>query len=82
MSRSVNIAATPAHVRATSASLDAVISAIEPLHPSGTHVVFMNARDAARVAEAYGPLVLDGKLTRTPVRSAAAGAPWQPKTTA
>ncbi|UZK64696.1 hypothetical protein [Sphingomonas sp. M1-B02] len=70
MSRALNINATEAHVRSTSAKHNAAISAIEPLLPRGTRVVYMNATDAATVAEVYGSKVLTGPVTRTPFRPA------------
>lgn len=68
MSRAVNIDATVDHVTAMSARHNAAISAIEPLLPRGTRVVYMNAGDAAVVAGAYGARVMTGKVTRTPLR--------------
>ncbi|MGV3481054.1 MAG: hypothetical protein ACO1O3_13975 [Sphingobium sp.] len=65
MTRAVNVDAAVDHVIATSAKLKAVISAIEPLVPSGTRVVFVNADDAAAVARAYGSKILTGAVTRT-----------------
>ncbi|MET0310233.1 MAG: hypothetical protein ABW023_16125 [Sphingomonas sp.] len=66
MSRAVNIDATPAAVIAMAEKHKAAISAIEPLIPRGTRVVFMNADSAAVIARAYGKLVLPGAVTRTP----------------
>lgn len=40
------------------------ISAIEPLHPQGTRVVFMNADDAAVVTRVCGARLLTGPVTR------------------
>lgn len=65
MTRAVNIDAAIDHVIAISAKLGAVISAIEPLVPSGTRVVFVNADDAAVVTRAYGSKVLTGTITRS-----------------
>ncbi|NML04169.1 hypothetical protein [Sphingomonas sp. G-3-2-10] len=65
MTRAVNIDAAINHVIATSARLKAIISAIEPLVPSGTRVVFVNADDAAAVARVYGSKVLTGAVTRS-----------------
>src|ERR1700750_1637612 len=65
MTRAVNIDAAMDHVIATSAKLNAVISAIEPLVPSGTRVVFVNADHAATVTRAYGSKVLTGVVTRS-----------------
>lgn len=64
VTRAVNIGAAVDHVIATSAKLNAVISAIEPLVPTGTRVVFVTADDAAAVARAYGSKVLTGVVTR------------------
>lgn len=66
MSRALNLDATIDHVIAMSAKHKAAISAIEPLVPQGTRVVFMNAEGAALVAQAYGARVLTGAVTRTP----------------
>ncbi|WP_213980621.1 hypothetical protein [Sphingomonas sp. dw_22] len=66
MSRAVNIDAPVDAVIAMSAKHNAAISAIEPLQPRGTRVVFMNADDAAVVARAYGARVLNGAITREP----------------
>ena len=68
MSRALNIDATVAHVTATAAKHNAAISAIEPLDPRGTRVVFMNAQDAAAIAQVYGKKILEGAVTRTPWR--------------
>jgi hypothetical protein len=65
MSRALNIDATVDHVRATSAKLKIVISAIEPLVTKGTRVVLMNADDTAAVARAYGSRVMTGPVTRS-----------------
>lgn len=64
MSRAVNLDATVEDVIVASAKLKAVISAIEPLVPSGTRVIFVNAADAAAVARAYGKRVIKGMVTR------------------
>lgn len=64
VTRAVNIEATIDHIIATSAELNAVISAIEPLVPTGTRVVFVNADGAAAVARAYGSKVLTDAVTR------------------
>jgi len=65
VTRAVNVDAAIDHVIATSARLNAVISAIEPLIPSGTRVVFVNADDAAAVSRAYSSKVLTGAVTRS-----------------
>jgi len=64
MSRALNIDATIDHVIALAAKHSAMISAIEPLQPRGTRVIFMNGDDAAVVARAYGSKVLAGPVTR------------------
>lgn len=66
MSRALNIDATVADVTAMSVKHAAAISAIEPLLPRGTHVVFMNAKDAVTMAQAYGSRVLSGAVKRAP----------------
>lgn len=68
MSRAVNIDAKEADVIAMAAKHDAAISAIEPLLPRGTRVVFMNMVGAEAVSRAYGDRVLTGAVTRRPVR--------------
>jgi len=66
MSRAVNVNATIPDVIAFSAKHNALISAIEPLDPTGTRVVFMNAEDAAAITRAYGNRVLKGDVKRMP----------------
>ncbi len=68
MSRAVNIDAPKDEVLKIAARHDAAISAIEPLLPRGTRVVFMNADDARTIAQAFGRKVLTGAVTRTPIR--------------
>ena len=68
MSRALNIDADRADVEKVAAKHNAAISAIEPLHPRGTRVVFMNMDGATAVAKAYGRKVLTGAVTRTPLR--------------
>jgi hypothetical protein len=68
VSRAININADSAHVVATAAKHKAAISAIEPLLPSGTRVVFMNIAGADAVRLAYGKRVLTGAVTRTRLR--------------
>jgi hypothetical protein len=68
MSRALNIDATHDDVVAMAAKHKATISAIEPLDPKGTRVVFMNGDGAAAVARAYGTRVLTGAVIRTPWR--------------
>ena len=64
MSRALNVDAPIAHVVALASKHNASISAIEPLLPRGTRVVFMNADDAAVIRRAYGAKVLTGTVTR------------------
>jgi hypothetical protein len=66
VSRALNVDATIAEVVAFSAKHNAAISAIEPLDPKGTRVVFMNGNDAAAVARAYGTKVIKGQVNRQP----------------
>lgn len=66
MSRAVNVNATVAEVIAMAARHNAVVSAIEPLLPEGTRVVFMNGEAAATVARAFGRRVLNGAVVREP----------------
>ncbi len=68
MSRAINVAATREEVEALSAKHDAAISAIEPLHPTGTRVVYMNGADAATLTKAFGKRVLTGAVVRTSLR--------------
>jgi hypothetical protein len=64
MSRAVNIDADTADVIAVAAKHGAAISAIEPLLPRGTRVVFMNMAGAEAVGRAYGDRVLTGAVSR------------------
>jgi hypothetical protein len=66
VSRALNVDATIAEVIAFSAKHNAAISAIEPLDPKGTRVVFMNGDAAAVVARAYGSKVITGTVNRQP----------------
>lgn len=66
MSRALNLDATVAEVRAISAQCKAAISAIEPLHPRGTRVVFVNGAGAAAIAAAYAAKVMTEPVTRQP----------------
>ncbi|MHA6721180.1 hypothetical protein ACX40Y_17235 [Sphingomonas sp. RS6] len=65
MSRVVNIDAAVQQVLATCAQQQARISAIEPISPSGTHVVFARVEDAERIRRVYRDRLLDGVVTRT-----------------
>lgn len=64
MSRAINIDAPMDEVIATSDKLKAVISAIEPLSPKGTRVVFANAEGAATIARAFGSQIITGRVER------------------
>jgi hypothetical protein len=66
MSRALNIDATVEQVIAMSAKHKATISAIEPLVPSGTRVVFVTIEGAAIVARAYGSRVVAHPVVRHP----------------
>ncbi|WP_084583924.1 hypothetical protein [Sphingomonas azotifigens] len=65
MSRVVNIDAAMQQVLATCAQQQVRISAIEPISPSGTHVVFARVEDAERIRRLYHDRLLDGAVTRT-----------------
>jgi hypothetical protein len=65
MSRVVNIDAPVQQVLATCAQQQARISAIEPISPGGTHVVFASGEDAERIRRFYQGRLLDGAVTRT-----------------
>jgi hypothetical protein len=64
MSRVVNIDAAMQQVLATCAQQQVRISAIEPMSPSGTHVVFARAEDAERIRQLFQGRLLDGAVTR------------------
>jgi hypothetical protein len=65
MSRVVNIDAAVQEVLATCAQQQVRISAIEPMSPSGTHVVFARAEDAERIRQLlFQGRLLDGAVTR------------------
>lgn len=64
MSRAVNIDATHDEVVAVAAKHGAAISAIEPLHPRGTRVVFMNVNGAALVTKAFRTRIITAAVTR------------------
>jgi hypothetical protein len=64
MSRAVNIDATYDEVVAVAAKCGAAISAIEPLLPRGTRVVFMNVDGTALVTKAFGTRVMTAAVTR------------------
>ncbi|MEN3748837.1 hypothetical protein TPR58_16805 [Sphingomonas sp. HF-S3] len=64
MSRALNIKATVAEVIAMSAKKGAAITAIEPLTPAGTRVVYMNSDQTATIARAYGSRVITGPVVR------------------
>lgn len=68
MSRALNIDATVDQVIASSAKQQAAISAIEPLVPRGTRVVFVRGEDALAMERVFGDRVLRGPVTRRPIR--------------
>lgn len=68
MSRAVNVDATVDEVVALAATHKAAISAIEPLHPRGTRVVFMNGKAAAAFSRACRSRLITEPVTRTPWR--------------
>jgi translation initiation factor 1 (eIF-1/SUI1) len=69
MSRALNLAVSQAEVRAEATRKGARITAIEPLHPAGTRVVFANSVDAASVARSFKSKILAGAVVRTPLRT-------------
>jgi len=64
MSRAVNIDATQNEVIAVAAKYGAANSAIEPLHPRGTRVVFMNVDGTALVTRAFETRIITAAVTR------------------
>jgi hypothetical protein len=64
MSRAVNIDAPQNEVIAVAAQHGAAISAIEPLHPRGTRVVFMNVEGTALVTKAFKTRIITATVTR------------------
>lgn len=68
MSRAINVNALEADVLDMCAKHGAAITAIETLHSGGTRVVFKNADDTAKIARAYGKLVITGPIVRMPTR--------------
>ncbi|GAO40975.1 hypothetical protein SCH01S_53_00470 [Sphingomonas changbaiensis NBRC 104936] len=71
MSRAINLDLTHDQVRAAVLKHGAVISAIEPLFPSGTRVVLTNADHAAAMRRTLNPQVIEGAVVRTPLRTVA-----------
>ena len=69
MSRAINLDLTHAEVIAGISKHGAVISAIEPLFPSGTRVVLTNADQAAVIRRAFKTKIIDGPVRRTPLRT-------------
>jgi len=65
----MNVDATVDEVVALAASHGAAISAIEPLIPKGTRVVFVRAEDARVIGAVYGARVLHGPVSRIPLRT-------------
>lgn len=70
MSRALNLAVPLSEVRAEAERKGARITSIEPLHPSGTRVVFANSVDAAGIAKSFKSKILAGPVVRTPLRTA------------
>ena len=69
MSRALNLNASQSDVRAEATRKGARITSIEPLHPTGTRVVFANSVDAAGIARSFKKQVLAGPVVRTPLRT-------------
>lgn len=68
MSRALNLDVTRAEIEVAAAKRGARITAIEPLFPSGTRVVFSTSDAAAIIAKTFKTRVLTGPVTRTPLR--------------
>ncbi|RYE58363.1 MAG: hypothetical protein EOP18_01290 [Rhizobiaceae bacterium] len=68
MSRALNIRATSEHITNTCAKLGARITAIEALQSGGTRVVLSNSVESAAVSRSYGTKVIQGVVTRQPIR--------------
>jgi hypothetical protein len=66
VSRAINVEADEEEVRAACTAQSAVISAIEPLLPSGTRVVLTNSDDAAKMRKIFAAKLLIGPVTRLP----------------
>lgn len=69
MSRALNLTAPPADVEAAALKQNARITSIEPLHPSGTRVVFASAEAAAQFARSFKAQIVAGPVVRTPLRT-------------
>jgi hypothetical protein len=65
----MNLKLTQVEVEAAVLKHGAVISAIEPLLPSGTRVVLTNAEQAASLRRKLKAQIIDGKVRRTPLRT-------------
>lgn len=70
MSRAINLNLTEDQVRAAVRQHAAAITAIEPLFPLGTRVVLMSADDAAAMRRALKTHIIEGTVSRTPLRPA------------
>jgi hypothetical protein len=69
MSRAMNLSLSQDEVEAAVLKHGAVISAIEPLLPSGTRVVLTNAEQAASLRRKLKSQLIEGKVRRTPLRT-------------
>ena len=73
MSRALNLNVPLADVQAEADKRGARVTSIEPLHPSGTRVVFANADAAAVIAKSFKSKIVAGPVVRTPLRTRRAG---------
>ena len=69
MSRALNLDMPQSVVSAEATRKGVRITSIEPLHPSGTRVVFANSVDAAGMARSFRSKILAGPVVRTPLRT-------------
>lgn len=69
MSRAINVNAPEGTVSSLCQKNGVSISAIETLASGGTRVVFMNSADTETMKQVFGRKILDGAVTRVPLRS-------------
>lgn len=69
MSRAINLNLTREQAVAAVAKEGAVLSAIEPLHPTGMRIVLTNAEHAATLRRKLKPKLITKPVTRTPLRT-------------
>jgi hypothetical protein len=68
MSRALNLNLTVEEVRAALTKHGGVISSIEALRPAGTRVVLTRGEHAANLRQVLVGDLIDGKVTREPLR--------------